>query len=220
MDYKFGTGNIHIPMWTHAYSTSNLDLTAYRLTVYNYDNTGTFEIDGNSWLQYGSYLGLQSQGTGSLPGGTLINNGSMTLTDSTLQVGAIEGRGLIFANRSTIDASSSPTSETILMRSAYLDIGGPGAVNPGMQFLAPIADFDLSDSINLENTHATMEVYFRQSGNFYLFDGAQMVANMHISGPGLPTIYATQITPAFGAPSVNLTTTNPWGHALPRTVIG
>jgi hypothetical protein len=222
IDYKYGAGSINIPMGTPTLACAGVNLHAYRLTVYDWADTGTLVINGNSTLDLSSYLNLQGQGTGSLPPGPLVNNGTMTMSDSTLRVGALGGKGKIFANRSTIDACSAPTSETIVMRSSYLDIGGDANdPNPGMRFLAPVAGFDASSTINLEETHATMEVYFKASGALFLFDGPTMVANMHVSGsPTSPTVYATQNTPAFGAPSVTLSATNPWGHAMPMTVVG
>ena len=219
LNFQYGTRSISIPNGAPEFTTTGIDLAAYRLTVDNYDNTGTLVVDGNSSLTYGSMLDLQGQGTGMLPPGPLENNGFMNLYASTLTAGAITGDGIIAATRSTIDASSCVSSEMIVLHSAYLDIGGqnPTAHNPGMNFLAPVEGFDSSDSINLENTHATFEVFFRQSGALYLFDGPQMVAHMTVHGS--PTVYATQNAPLYGAPSINLTATNPWGHAIPVATI-
>lgn len=216
--YAYGTGTMTIPMGTPTLPASSVKLAAYRLTVYDWADTGTLAINGNSTLLYGSCLTTQGQGTGGLPPAPLANNGVMRLQDSTLQIGAIKGTGQIVADRSMVRATSATTSETINVHSSQLDIGyGSHAADPGMQFLAPVTGFDDSSRITLENTHATLEVYFRASGALFLFDGVQMVANMHVSGS--PTIYASQITPVAGAPSVLLSSTNLGVHGIPATVI-
>lgn len=208
---SFGTGTMTIPMGTPTLAANSLQLVAYRLTVYDWADTGTLKITGNSLIRYGSELDTQGQGTGGIGAGPLENDGIMTLRASTLKIGVLKGHGSINAYASTIDVLSAPTSETIQLRSSYLDIGTAGQPDPGMQFLAPI-HVDGFSNISLEDTHATLEVYFRSSGALFLFDGSQMVANMHITGS--PNLYAEQVTPAYGFPSVTISSTN-LGHALP-----
>ena len=63
-------------------------------------------------------------GTGSLPGGPLENDGTMTVTGATLTAGTLSGQGTVVAiGNSTLSLLGASTSETIKLQSAHLSIG-------------------------------------------------------------------------------------------------
>lgn len=219
--YSYGSGSIYIPNPAPpTYSTFGYNLTGYKLTFYDPYDASTVALNGNTML-YNSDLTIADQSLGIGTPGPLQNNGSLYVMASTLTAGTLSGHGSVIAYQGGLNIASAPTtSETIQIHSSALHIGAGGIPNPGMQFLAPVTGFDTSSVISLEDTAATLEVYFRQSGALYLFDGPNMVAHMTVKGS--PTVYATQLNESHGAPTVALSAydTSFMRGAIPMALIG
>jgi hypothetical protein len=174
---------------------------------------------GVSAIIDGSTLNVQCQDGGLPFPATLENDGTMYVGGATLMAGELTGHGIIdgYAG-SVIHAMGAQGGETVELQSAHLYIGNGNfpsqAGNWGMQFLAPITQFNSHSSIFIEDTVATSEVFAKtgaNSGVMMLFNHGVEVANLHISGS--PNVYATETT-VGGAPAVMLTATNT-GHILP-----
>ena len=199
-------------------TTAGVRLTGTGLTVSPVFSTIPLIVQGDSRLTSGATLAITEAGTGSLPRGPLENNGTMTVSGSTLEIGNLTGQGVISATHaSTLDiGSATSSSETIQLTAATLNIGGPlFGSNPGLTFLAPITHFGSASSITLPDTQATSEVFAKATataGELFLYNGSTMVADLHISGQA--HIYATVNTSAATSGSVVLTCYDT-GHALP-----
>ncbi len=170
-------------------------------------------IDGNSSLTQGATL--ETLGAYRAPRpiyGPVQNNGAMTVTGSTIDIGMLDGNGaIVAANGSTLNIQESAAGNTIQLNASNLYIGGqgggPGTFGPpgGLSFLAPIA-MDASSTIILRATQATSEVVNTSGGSVtevLLFDGTAKVADLHVSSPTM--VFATDDTQTN---TVTLTTNN------------
>ncbi|WP_428486556.1 beta strand repeat-containing protein [Rhodopila sp.] len=217
-----GSSTIRIPTGAASLTSTGVQLASSSLLVEDFNGNGQLIIDGNSTLAAGARLNVQELGATSLPNGPLANNGTMTVSAATLQVGSLTGTGVVSGTASSdLEVGSAGGGETIQLSAATLFIGGGvgGVANPGMNFLAPITNFGASSSIILFQTNATSEVFNHTSptaGELFLYNSAKMVADLHISGQA--NLYASfNPEPAFGPyGSVTLTATD-GGHSLPIT---
>ena len=179
--------------------------------------TATLVVNGNSSLSNGATLNLiGAYRTPSEISGPLQNNGAMTVSKSTVKVGALGGQGSINAsNGSTLDIQSSTAGNTIRLQSSHLQIGGQGGVAGGLSFLAPIT-MDNASSIILNQTQATSEVLKPLGGSItevFLYNGTTSVADLKVAG--VSTLYATE-TGSGASAAVTLSTTHTT-HDLPIT---
>lgn len=196
-------------------------LTNSSLTISYGAEAGPVTINGNSTLNHATLetISIPPHPMGS---GSIINNGTMTLSASALTVGGVTGTGAIVAtNGSTVTLDRSyATSENIKLTSGHLylvnsaEFGSP----PAIAFLAPITGFNSASAITLDDIQATSEVFAKTSptvGDLTLFNGATEIASMQISGAA--HVYASIVagTTAF-THSVLLTATDT-GHSLPVT---
>lgn len=176
-------------------------------------------IDGDSSLTQGA--NLQTLGAYRAPRpiyGPVQNNGVMTVTGSTVDIGTLDGTGaIVAASGSTLNIQSAAAGDTIQLNASNLYIGGqgggPGTFGPpgGMSFLAPIT-MDQSSTITLNATQATSEVVNTTGGSVtevLLYNGTAQVADLHVSSGTM--IYATDNP---GADTVTLSTSN-GGGSLP-----
>jgi hypothetical protein len=179
----------------------------------------TLVIDGDSSISQGATL--ETLGAYRAPRplwGPVENNGTMTVSDSTANIGTLSGTGAIVAvDGGSLNIQSAAGGNTIELHASNLDIGGqgggPGSLGTpgGMTFLAPVT-LDESSSITLNATQATAEIIHRFAGSVsevLLFNGAAEVADLHIGGAS--AIYASDDATAG---SVTLTATDS-GHSLP-----
>ena len=171
--------------------------------------TATLVVNGDSTLTNGATLNLiGAYRTPSEISGPLQNNGVMTVSDSTLEIGALSGQGSIKAsNGSTLDLQSAGTGNTVQLQASHLLIGGQGGVAGGLSFLAPIT-MDNASSIVLNQTQATTEMLKPLGGSInevLLYNGTAEVADLRIGG--VSTVYATATGSGFGA-AVTLSTTH------------
>lgn len=199
-------------------TTAGIRLTGNELGVSPLFSNIPLIVQGDSRLTNGATFDIQEIGTGNLPNGPLENNGTFTLSASTLEVGNLAGQGVISAtHKSTLDIGSATTSgETIQLTAANLNIGGPlFTANPGLTFLAPITHFGADSSITLADTEATSEVFAKATataGELFLYNGTALVADLHISGQA--HIYASYNPALIAGGSVTLTA-HDTGHSLP-----
>ena len=194
------------PQSTSEIITPGVAATGTTITVSS--QTATLVVNGSSSLSNGATLNLIGAfRTPSEISGPLQNNGAMTLSDSTLKVGALGGQGSInAANGSTLDIQSSTAGNTIQLQASHLQIGGQGGVAGGLSFLAPIT-MDNASSIILSQTQATSEVLkpLGESINeVLLYNGTTKVADLQIGG--VSTLYATETGSGAGAAVVLSTT--------------
>jgi hypothetical protein len=155
--------------------------------------------------------------------GSIVNNGTMTLSASTLTVGGATGTGtLIATNNSTINLDRSySTSESIKLTSGHLYLGNYNALfgaAPPIAFLAPITGFNAASAITLYDTQATSEVFAKTSptaGDLMLYNGATEVASLQISGAS--HIYASIGAGTSASTHSILLTSTDTGHSLPIT---
>ena len=197
-------------------TAAGVQLDGTRLEVSPIFSTIPLILQGDSSLTDGATLDIQELGTGSLPNDPLENDGSFSLSASTLEIGNLTGQGAISAtDNSTLDIGSATSSgETILLGAANLSLGGPlFAANPGLTFLPPVTEFGSTSSISLYNTQATSEVFAKTAptaGELSLYNGTTLVADLHISGQA--NIYASYNP--VGEGTVTLTPYDT-GHSLP-----
>lgn len=216
-----GSGMMQLgyPQQTVTVATTGVSMSGGSLYVGEFVGTGSMlAIHGNSTLSNGASLTVQLNGTASLPRGTLENDGTMTVNGSTLSVGTLTGHGTVVAKaNSTLNVTAADASETIQLQSAHLNVGGlPVQGSTAMQFLASVTNFGATSAITLNNTIATSDVFAKSSptaGELFLYNGTQLVADMHVSGQA--QIYASY-NPSGSAPSVTLTAYDT-GHSLPLT---
>jgi hypothetical protein len=213
-----GVATLGFPTQTALVTTTGISLSGGLLSVREFaSSSSTLIVHGNSTLSAGADLDVHLVGTGSLPGGPLENDGTMTVNGATLAAGTLSGQGTIVAiGNSTLSLLGASTSETIKLQSAHLSIGDGAPVSTALQFLAPITAFGATSAITLENTQATSEVFNHTSptaGELFLYNGTTLVADLHISGQA--QIYAAD-SAAGAPPSVTLTAFDT-GHSLPIT---
>jgi hypothetical protein len=171
--------------------------------------TATLVVNGASSLTQGATLTVVGAYRTPTPVyGPVENNGTLNLTDATIHIGALSGRGSIPAASSNLEIQSATDGNTIQLTSSNLAIGGQGGINPanphggtpgGMSFLAPIT-MDPSSTVTLYNTQATREVLETHGGlihEVFLFNGSSQVADLKISG--VSQLYAEQIGAGPGA---------------------
>jgi hypothetical protein len=213
-----GSGMVQLgyPQQHVTVTTTGVSLSGGSLYVGEFLGTNSLlAIHGNTSLRDGATFTVALSGTASLPRGALENDGTMAVTASSLSVGSLTGHGTVVAKaHSTLNLAAASAGETIQLQSAHLYVGGlPAQGSTAMQFLAPVTNFGATSAITLINTVATTEVFARSSptaGELFLYNGTQLVADMHISGQA--HIYAS--TNTTGAPSVTLTSYDT-GHSLP-----
>ena len=128
----------------------------------------------------------------------------------------LTGQGVVHATQdSTLAVIGASARETIQLVSAHLIIGGgPIQTSTAVQFLAPITQFGADSTISLDNTQATREVFVKSgptAGELFLYNGATMVADLHIRGQA--QIYAENI-PAGMQPGSVLLTAYDTGHSI------
>jgi hypothetical protein len=214
-----GSGEVFIgyPGQDAVVTTAGLFLTGGTLDIRQFVSTSpALAIVGNSRITGGAVLDAQLIGTGSLPRAPIENNGTMTLSGSTLQVGELTGQGVVRATgNSSVSVIDAVAGETIQLVSGHLTIGG-GAVlsSTAMQFLAPVTDFGATSEITLANTQATSAVFSSTgaaAGQLLLYDGSTMVADLRISGQA--HIYVSNV-PAGLAPGSVLLTAYDTGHSI------
>ena len=170
-------------------------------------------IDGNSSLTLGATL--ETLGAYRAPRpifGPVENNGVMTVTGSTADIGTLDGTGAIAAaDGSTLNIQDSAAGNTIQLSASNLYIGGQGGgpgtfgTPGGLSFLAPIS-MDSSSTIILNATRATNEVVNTSGGSVtevLLYNGTAKVADLHVSSQTM--VYATD-NPQAG--TVTLTANN------------
>lgn len=105
-----------------------------------------------------------------------------------------------------VQGAATATNETISLTSGHLYIGNGGALaDPGRQFLAPITMYSAS-TVTLEDTKATSEVFWKQTGQLDLFDKSSLVAQLTVHNASGGPIWATSVD-FGGVPSVMLTAT-------------
>jgi hypothetical protein len=201
--------------------TTGVRLTNDTLTV-SYGFEAEVTIDGNSTLNHAT---LETISTPPHPmgSGSIVNNGTMTLSASALTVGGVTGTGSIVAtNNSTVTLDRSySTTDTIKLTSGHLYLGNYNALfgeGPPIAFLAPITGFSTASAITLDDTQATSEVFAKTSstaGDLMLFNGATEVASLQISGAA--HIYASIVAGTTAFTHSVLLTSNDTGHSLPIT---
>jgi hypothetical protein len=183
-------------------------------------------VHGNSSLTNGATLTLL--GAYRAPGpfySTVENDGAMTISASTANLGPLSGTGSITAtNGGTLNIQSSTEGNIIHLDASHLIIGGQegfGAGNGqagGMAFLAPITMNDGPNSaITLADTQATNMVLQETGGSIsevFLYNGSTEVADLKLSG--MPQLYAEQGT-SGSTPYITLQTTST-GHDLPSVL--
>ncbi|MDR3535605.1 MAG: hypothetical protein P4L71_03810 [Acetobacteraceae bacterium] len=215
-----GSGQVTLgyPGQSVTLTTTGLAVSGGTLAMREFSSSTTsLIVHGNSSVTNGGVLSSQYIGTGSLPRGPLENDGTMTVSGSTLSVGALTGSGIVLATgNSNLSLYSAPTSETIELQSGHLTIGGaPNLPDTVMQFLAPVKQFGASSAITLDAVQATQEVFAKSAptaGELFLYNGSTLVADLHISGQA--NIYAAD-TPAGLVPGSVTLTAYDTGHSLP-----
>lgn len=206
------------PTQSAVVSTTGIRLAGTALSVTEFvSSSSTLIVRGNSTLTGGASLTTQLIGTGSLPHGPLENDGTMTLSGSTLTTGVLTGTGVVRATaNSTVSVIGTSASETIQLQSGHLYVGGgPIPSSTALQFLAPVTNFGATSAITLNTTQATEEVFAKSTptaGELFLYNGSTLVADMHISGQA--HIYASIVPPGSGPAGVLLTAYDT-GHSLP-----
>lgn len=141
-----------------------------------------------------------------------------------LTVGSLSGHGSIAVDSQStlcIQSGVAPTSETITLQSGHLCIGEGGAVaNPALQFLPPVT-MDSASSIELNDTSATAEVYWKNTGQLDLFNGRfGLVAALNVHSSSGTPIWAQQVDYG-GVPSMLLTASpSPLGWHVPVYTLG
>src|SRR6185437_10798752 len=208
-----GTGGQKVALTTGGIHTSG-----GQLRITEFISGSTLAIHGNSSLANGATLDAHLIGTASLPHGPVENDGTMTVNASTLAVGQLTGEGIVRATGgSTVSVISASAGEAIQLQSAHLYIGDSAIpTSTAMQFLAPVTHFGDGSVITLNNTQATSEVFAKSNptaGELFLYNGSQLVADMHISGQS--QIYATDIPAGPAGPGSVLLTPYDTGHTLP-----
>jgi hypothetical protein len=184
----------------------------------------TIYVEGDSTLTSGAILTLL--GAYRAPGPyycPTVNDGTMTVVASTAHLGALSGTGSINASGgSTLDVQTAAASDMIALDSSHLTIGGQGGFGigagpaGGMAFLAPIA-ISGDSTITLANTQATSMVLDETGGalhEVFLYNGADVVADLKISGPS--QLFAQQ-TVLGSTPAIALMT-HQVDNALPMTI--
>jgi hypothetical protein len=215
-----GSGSILIgnPGQTDRVVTTGIRLAGTTLQINEFVGANaSFAIHGSSTLSGGATLAAQLVGTASLPRATLENDGTMTVSASTLSVGMLNGYGAIEATGgSTLNLIGASATENIHLLSAHLNVGGgPIPTSTGMQFLASVTDFGAGSAITFANTQATSEVFQTTgatAGQLILYNGTTMVADFKISGQA--KFYASNVQTPAGAGSV-LVTAYDTGHSIP-----
>jgi hypothetical protein len=186
--------------------------------------TATLVVNGNSSLTQGAALTVLGAYRTPTPFyGPVENNGTLSLTDATLHIGALSGRGSITAaSGSSLEIQSATDGNTIQLTSAHLAVGGQGGMDPayphggtpgGMSFLAPIT-MDPGSTVTLYNTQATSEVLEKLGGSIhevFLYNGASLVADLKISG--VSQLYAQDL--GAGPAGHVLLSAVPSSHDLP-----
>jgi hypothetical protein len=183
-------------------------------------------VDGNSSLTNGATLTLVGQYRTPGPFYSAVeNDGAMTISASTANLGPLSGTGSITAtNGSTLNIQSSTEGNIIHLRSSHLVIGGQEGVGDGsgpaggMTFLAAITmNTNPNSSITLANTPATNMVLQETGGSIsevFLYNGATEVADLKLSG--VSHLYAEQGL-SGSTPYITLQTTST-GHDLPSVM--
>jgi ribosome-associated protein YbcJ (S4-like RNA binding protein) len=187
---------------------------------------GKIVVDGDSSLTNGATLTLVGAYRAPGPFYSMVeNDGAMTVSASTANLGPLSGSGSITAtNGSTLNIQNSTAGNVIHLESSHLTIGGQegfGAGNGpagGMSFLTPITMDDSPNSaIRLANTQATSMVLQETGGSIseaFLYNGSTEVADLKLSG--MSNLYAEQGMTG-STPFITLQTTAT-GHDLPSTV--
>ncbi|OJW28913.1 MAG: hypothetical protein BGO51_16445 [Rhodospirillales bacterium 69-11] len=216
-----GSGSLYLgyPQQQDVVRTTGLNLSG-ALYVGEFTGSGSYLlVGGPSTLNAGSSLTVQTTGTAGLPHGRLENDSTMTLNGAALTAGALTGTGTIVATgNSNLVLASAPTSETIQLTSAHLEIGD-GAARPStaMSFMAPVTGFGASSSITLDSTQATSAVFKMSAptvGEMFLYNGSTLVGDLHIAGQS--ALYVTDNLAGTPSGSVTITAYDT-GHAIPLT---
>ncbi len=220
-----GSGSVLIgyPGQPVTVTTTGIDLAGGQLQVSLFVNDDAhWMIDGNSSLTDGAVLDAQDTGTASLPRADLQNDGTMVVNAATLAVGNLTGQGVVEATGgSSVTVLTASASETIALMAGHLYVGGaPIYASTAMQFLAPVTQFGATSAITFDDTQATSAVFEKSAataGQFLLYDGASLVADVSISGQA--HIYASD-TPNGSAPGSVTLTAYDTGHSIPVTTGG
>ncbi len=198
-------------------TTTGITVAGGTLTIREFvSSNSALIVHGDSSISAGGVFASQLIGTGSLPRGPLENDGAMTVDAATLTVGALTGSGVIrVTGNGTVSVDTAAAGETIQLQSGHLAVGGgPIPTGTAMQFLAPVTNFGAGSEITLNATQATREVFAKSAptaGELFLYNGSQLVADLHISGQA--RIYATN-TPAGALPGSVTLTAYDTGHAV------
>ena len=205
------TGAAAAPQSTSRIVTTGVQAAGTKILVST--DVALLAIDGNSSLTQGATL--ETLGAYRAPRpvfGPVENDGVMTVTGSTADIGMLDGNGAIVAtDGSTLNIQASVAGNTIQLNASTLYIGGQGGgpgtfgAPGGLSFLAPIT-MDSFSIIILNATQATNEVVNTSGGSVtevLLYNGTAKVADLHVGSQTM--VYATD-NPQTG--TVTLTANN------------
>ncbi|HBK05305.1 MAG TPA: hypothetical protein DDZ81_05505 [Acetobacteraceae bacterium] len=186
-----GAASITTPLLVNSISVESIFLTDSALHLSEIAaGSGPLVVNGASDLAAGSSISFGLLGTGSLPPGVLENNGTMTVSASTLTFGAVIGSGVISVtgDGSVFDVGDFATTETIQLHSANLVIRRPLL----HKILHASIVFDAKSSVMLGSPAASDEMFVRTgatSEELFLYGDGTMYADLMVSG--VPELHAS-----------------------------